>query len=109
MPVSDIENNSITIAKIVFDWMSVSATQNHRLLYRTATDASFGAAAPTRILIGGPLRGSSERERTDPGLALPSPRTPSHLTVIAVSSSIRALCSSGLHSRAAGCPASPEN
>jgi len=37
IPVSEIENRSITNPKVYLDWMSVPAIQNQRPLYSTAT------------------------------------------------------------------------
>ena len=37
IPVSEIENRSITNPKVYLDWMSVPAIQNQRPLYFTAT------------------------------------------------------------------------
>src|SRR5690242_9307133 len=46
IPMSEIENNSMTAAKTLFDRMSVSAIQNQRPSYWTAIDGSGGMLVP---------------------------------------------------------------
>jgi hypothetical protein len=54
---------------------------------RVAEFARSLRGGSTRILIGGPLRGSSGRELTDPGLALPLTTSASGTCTVAANSS----------------------
>src|SRR6516162_4569366 len=71
VPVSAIENSSITIPNVYLDWMSVSAIQNHLLSYCTATSASLGGASVTNTRSGGPFSAPGPGVSTSPGVDFP--------------------------------------